>query len=59
MKAVCKVIKRTEAEAMAVAKDIRDKAIDKDEAKRRCNAITPYNAEGAVDVAAASSTPSV
>jgi hypothetical protein len=57
IQAVCGAIERTEADAEAVAKDLKDKRIDEDEARRRCNAITPYNAEGAVDIATIGSKP--
>lgn len=56
IEAVCDVIERTEDAAMAVAEDLYKKTIAEDEARRRCNAILPYNAEGAVDVAGTGGT---
>lgn len=61
IEAVCKVIEQTEDAAQAVAKDLGNKPTDAEEkkARQRCNAITPYNAEGAVDIAAAGGTPNL
>lgn len=59
IQAVCEVIKQTETDAEAVAEDLKNKTIKEDEARDRCNAVTPYNAEGAIDIAAAGSTPNL
>ena len=62
IKAVCAVIERTEDDARAVAKDLGNNPTEPEEEKKareRCNAITPYNAEGAVDIAAVGGTPNL